>query len=76
MDALQTVVFRASIILQPRVCSNYCNVSDFNNRNQYLITTFLKQVNRYHKIRKASSKFNSRHSELIVKCNISLKGHL
>ena len=33
----------------------------------------LKQGYRYHKIRKAFSKFYHRHSELIVKYNIGLK---
>ena len=33
----------------------------------------LKQGYRYHKIRKAFSKFYHRHSEKIVKCNIELK---
>ena len=33
----------------------------------------MKQGYRYHKIRKAFSKFNHRHSELIVKYNIGLK---
>ena len=34
---------------------------------------FLKQGYKYHKIRKAFSKFYHRHSELIVKYNIGLK---
>ena len=37
---------------------------------------FLKQGYRYHKIRKAFSKFYHRHSELIVKYNIGLKSLL
>ena len=53
-----------------RVCSN---VVDFNNRNLFLTTKLLKQGYRYHKIRKAFSKFYNRHSELIVKYNIGLK---
>ena len=53
-----------------RVCSN---VDDFNNRNLFLTAKFLKQGYRYHKIRKAFSKFYHRHSELIVKYNIGLK---
>ena len=36
-------------------------------------TYLLKQGYRYHKIRKAFSKFYYRHSELIVKYNIGLK---
>ena len=50
----------------------YSNVDDFNNRNLFL-TALLKQGYRYHKIRKAYSKFYYKHSELIVKYNIGLK---
>ena len=48
-------------------------VDDFNNRNLSLTAKLLKQGYRYHKIRKAFSKFYHRHSELIVKYNIGLK---
>ena len=48
-------------------------VNDFNNRNLFLTSELLKQGYRYHKIRKAFSKFYHRHSELIVKYNIGLK---
>ena len=46
-----------------RVCSN---VDDFNKRNLFLTAKLLKQYYRYHKIRKALSKFYHRHSQLIV----------
>ena len=52
------------------MCSN---VEDFNNRNLLLTAKLLKQGYRYHKIRKAFSKFYHRHSELIVKYNTGLK---
>ena len=48
-------------------------VDDLNNRNLFLTAKLLKQGYRYHKIRKAFSKFYHRHSELIVKDNIGLK---
>ena len=48
-------------------------VDDFNNRNLFLTAKLLKQGCRYHKMRKAFSKFYYRHSELIVKYNIELK---
>ena len=51
------------------MCSNFDN---FNNRNLFLTAKLLKQGYRYHKIRKACSKFYHRHSELIVKYNIGL----
>ena len=38
-----------------------------------LIAKLLKQGYRYHKIRKAISKFYHKHSELIVKYHIGLK---
>ena len=43
------------------------NVSDFSCRNKALTAKLLKQVYRYHKLRKAVSKFYRRHSELVEK---------
>ena len=63
-------VYISQIIGFARACSN---VDDFNNRNLFLTAKLLKQGYRYHKIRKAFSKFYHRHSELIVKYNIGLK---
>ena len=53
-----------------KVCSN---VDDFNKINLFLTSKLSKQGYRYHRIRKAFSKFYHRHSELIVKYNIGLK---
>ena len=63
-------VLISQLIRFARVCSN---IDDFNNRNLFLTAKLLKQGYRYHKIRKAFSKFYHRHSELIVKNNIGLK---
>ena len=63
-------VYISQLIRFARVCSS---VDDFNNRNLFLTAKLLKQGNRYHKLRKAFSKFYHRHSELIVKYNIGLK---
>ena len=63
-------VYISQLIRFARVCSN---IDDFNNRNFFLAAKLLKQGYRYHKIRKAFSKFYYRHSELIVKYNIGLK---
>ena len=52
------------------MCSNN---DDFNNINLFLTAKLLKQGYRYHKIRKAFSRFNHRHSELNVRYNIGLK---
>ena len=63
-------VYISQLIRIARVCSN---VDDFNNRNIFLTAKLLKQGFRYHKIRKAFSKFYHNRSELIVKFNIGLK---
>ena len=44
----------------------FARVDDYNIRNLFLTAKILKQGYRYHKIRKAFSKFYHRHSELIV----------
>ena len=51
------------------------HVNDFNNRNKFLTAKLLKQGYRYHKLRKAFSKFYRRHFELIEKYlyHVSLK---
>ena len=63
-------VYVSQLIRFARVCSH---IDDFNNRNKLLTSKLLKQGYRYHKLRKAFSKFYYRHSELIVKYNICLK---
>ena len=52
-------VYISQLIRFARVCSNF---EDFNNRNLFLTAKLLKQGYRYHKIRKAFSKFYHRHS--------------
>ena len=59
-------VYMSQLIRFSRVCSN---VDDFNNRNLFLTAKLFNQGYRYHKIRKAFSKFY----QLIVKYNIGLK---
>ena len=63
-------VYISKLINFARVCSN---VDDFNNRNLFLTSKLSKQGYKYHKIRKAFSKFYHRHLELIVRYNIGLK---
>ena len=48
------------------------HVTDFNNRYKFLTAKLLKQCCRYHKLRKAFSKFYRRHFELIEKYHVSL----
>ena len=49
------------------------HVTDFSNRNKFLTAKHLKQGYRYHKLRKAFSKFYRRHFKLIEKYHVSLK---
>ena len=62
-------VYISQLIRSARASSH---VTDFNNRNKFL-AKILKQGYRYHKLRKAFSKFYSRHFELIEKYHVSLK---
>ena len=55
------------------MCSH---VEDFNAPNKCLTAKLLKQRYRYHKLRKAFSKFYRRHYELISKFNVALKSLL
>ena len=56
------IVYISQFIRFARVFSH---VEDLNARNKYLTANFLKQGYRYHKLRKAFSKFYRRHCELI-----------
>ena len=62
-------VYISHLIRFARVWSH---VDDFNARNKCLTSKLLKQGYRYHKLRKAFSKFYRRHYELISKFNVRL----
>ena len=49
------------------------HVDDFNTRNKVFTAKLLKQGYRYHKLRKAFSKFYRRHFDLVSKYNVGLK---
>ena len=66
-------VYISQLIRFARVCSH---VDDFNTRNKCFTAKLLKQGYRYHKLRKAFSKFYRRHYELISKFNVGLKSLL
>ena len=66
-------VYISQLIRFVRECSQ---VDDFNTRNKCLTAKLLKQGYRYHKLRKAFSKFYRRHYELISKFNVRLKSLL
>ena len=63
-------VYISQLIRFARVCNH---VTDFNARNKCLTAKLLQQGYRYHKLRKAFSKFYRRHYELISKYNVGLK---
>ena len=44
-----------------------CHVDDFNTRNKVLTAKLLRQGYRYHKLRKAFSKFYRRHFDIVSK---------
>ena len=48
-------------------------VDDLNTRNKVLTAKLLRQGYRYHKIRKAFSKFYRRHFDIVSKYNVRLK---
>ena len=66
-------VYISQLIRFARVCSH---VDDFNTRNKCLTAKLFKQGYRYHKLRKAFSKFYRRRYELISKLNVGLKSLL
>ena len=49
------------------------HVYDFNTRNKVLTAKLLRQGYRYHKLRKAFSKFYRRNFDIVSKCNVGLK---
>ena len=52
------------------------HVDDFNTRNKVLTAKLLRHGYRYHKLRKAFSKFYRRHFDIVSKYNVGLKTHL
>ena len=67
---LMVYIYISQLIRFARASSH---VTDFNNRSKFLTAKLLKQGYRYHKLRKAFSKFYRRHFELIEKYHVSLK---
>ena len=62
-------VYISQLIRFARVSSH---VSDFNARNKSLTAKLLHQGYRYHKLRKAFSKFYHRHYELVSKFKVGM----
>ena len=64
-------LFKSSQLIRfARVSSH---VHDFNTRNKVLTAKLLRQGSRYHKLRKAFSKFYRRHFDIVSKYNAGLK---
>ena len=63
-------VYISQLIRFARVSSH---IDDFNTRNKVLTAKLLRQGFRYHKIRKAFSKFYRRHFDIVSKYNVGLK---
>ena len=63
-------VYISQLIRFSRVSSH---VDDFNTRNKVLTAKLLRQGYRYHKLRKAFSKFYRRHFDIVSKYNVGLK---
>ena len=55
------------------VLREYSHVLDFDVQNRSLTAKLQKQGYRYHKLRKAFSKFYRRHFKLVSKYNVGLK---
>ena len=63
-------VYISQLIRFARVSSH---VDDFNTRNKVLTAKLLRQGYRYHKLRKAFSKFYRRYFDIVSKYNVGLK---
>ena len=63
-------VYISQLIRFVRVSSH---VDDFNTRNKVLTAKLLRQGYRYHKLRKAFSKFYRRYFDMVSKYNVGLK---
>ena len=63
-------IYISQLIRFARVSSH---VPDFNTRNKVLTAKLLRQGYRYHKLRKAFSKFYLRNFDLVSKYNVGLK---
>ena len=56
-----------------RSSGHHSHVDNFNTRNKVLAAKLFRQGYRYHKLRKAFSKFYRRHFEIVSNYNVGLK---
>ena len=61
------------LVIHRRLAWVSSHVDDFNTRNKILTGKLLRQGYRYHKHRKAFSKFYRRHFDIVSKYNVGLK---
>ena len=72
-DVSPSTSYGVSISQHIRFARVSSHVDDFNTRNKVLTAKLLRQGYRYHKLRKAFSKFYRRHFDLVSKYNVGLK---
>ena len=61
------------LLLIYRLNTRNFNTRDFNTHNKVLTAKLLRQGYKYHKLRKACSKFYRRHFDIVSKYNVGLK---
>ena len=72
-DVPRSTSYSVSISQLIRFARVSSHVDDFKTRHKVLTAKFLSQGYRYHKLRKAFSKFYRRHFDLESKYNVGLK---
>ena len=75
-DVPRATSYGASISQLIRFARVSSHVVDFNTRYKILNAKLLKQGHRYHRLRKAFSKFYQSHYDLVSKFNVRLKSLL
>ena len=71
-DVPRSASYGVNVSQRIRFARGSSHVDDFNTRNKVLTTKLLRQGYRYHKLRKALSKFYRRHF-VVSKYNVGLK---
>ena len=72
-DVPRSASYGVYISLLIRFAPVSSHVDYFNTRNKVLTANLLRQGYRYHKLRKAFSKFYRRHYDIVSKYNVGLK---
>ena len=72
-DVLRSTSYGIYISQPIRFARVFSHIDDFDTRNKVLTEKLFKQCYRYHKLRKAFSKFYRRQFDLMSKYNVGLK---